>query len=242
MGKRGKKSTGGDDAVITTQSFKGKQEDPEKLMLKLSKLPKNQLPGNGLFVVAWEVGKEDSAVYKGKRKVCLKCPDCDETFSISNPSVAVQRHSVCPKRKSILKVDAVINQDDEYDAGEDGDPTCITTPLHAVGNKRPGTSTSPAKRQRQSDIKEYFPQLTDAVKEQIITCLAMFFYTSDTPFYRFNNKHLKEAMKKLGIDLPTEKTLRTSLLNKCFAAVKGRVEKQLTDRLVSACRLLMRPC
>lgn len=55
----------------------------------------------------------------------------------------------------------------------------------------------------------------------------MFFYTSNTPAWRATNEHLKRSLAHLGCISPTQKMLRTTLLDDCHSAVMSAVIAEL---------------
>ena len=61
-------------------------------------------------------------------------------------------------------------------------------------------------------IQAYAPK--GAQVEAAKTALALFFYTTENPFLRIDNKYLKESFAALGVKLPDRKALAGPLLDR----------------------------
>lgn len=70
-------------------------------------------------------------------------------------------------------------------------------------------------------------QVSKSKHNAVIRELALFIYTSETPFYRLQNPHLHKAFELLGITVPDEKAFRTTLLDSIFEEVESEVMLKL---------------
>ena len=93
----------------------------------------------------------------------------------------------------------------------------------ASGSGRSAMSAGPS--QHQPGIKGYIPSTgqIQIAKEE----LAMYFYTSETPFGRVENEHLRKAFAILGVSLMGATTLRTTMLSAAKAKVQDVVEAKM---------------
>jgi hypothetical protein len=67
----------------------------------------------------------------------------------------------------------------------------------------------------------------------MIKDIGLFFFTSDTPFFRIENEYLARAFQRLDTKLPCEKTLRTTVLDSSHADLKAEVDKKVKQMQVS---------
>ena len=63
--------------------------------------------------------------------------------------------------------------------------------------------------------------------DDVVREFAYFLYTSETPFYRVQNKHLKRSFALLGVSLPDEKVFRTTYLDKIHVEVREAASSTL---------------
>lgn len=179
------------------------------------------------FNPVWEANK-DGAEHTGKRKVYLECITCNTKYLATNPSQTLKRHK-CGQAT------AALDADEDAAAGE-----ALAAASTLSTGKRSATEAaeqSAAKRQASSSgqglITDSFPQLLAPLKSRMLSALAMYFFTSDTAMNKIGNLHLREVFALVGINLPSEKTLRTTMLEKCHAEIYAQVMRELDALMVS---------
>ena len=138
----------------------------------------------------------------------LQCKHCDEYLSASNTSSILKSHkSACkPKPKPAIA------------------PVAVAALVDAGQGK-----TQPVK----GPMDQFVSSVSPALEQQVLDELAMFIYTSETPFQRINNKHLIKAFQLLGVKLPGETALRTTMLDRAYQRVQATAQAQLDSAAVS---------
>ena len=89
---------------------------------------------------------------------------------------------------------------------------------------------------RQKVQQAFFPKA--AQTEKAIEALAMFFYTTETPFHKVGSEFLQQAFMLLGCKIPARRELAGKYLEAAYQLVKARVDKEL-HVAVGATALLM---
>ena len=77
------------------------------------------------------------------------------------------------------------------------------------------------------DITRYFCDAT--VAEKVLTMLAMFFFTTYTPFMRIEDNFLKAAFSLRGVVVPSRRTLVTKYLPACYESEHAKFRKELAS-------------
>ena len=78
----------------------------------------------------------------------------------------------------------------------------------------------------------FFPK--GAHTEKAIEALAMFFYTTETPFHEVESEFLKQAFMCLGCKIPARRELAGKYLEAAYQRVKANVDKELYVSLGAA--------
>lgn len=180
--------------------------DSESCFLELSAQAK-RLPWGKKMQPVWERGKEGSE-FVGNRKVYLECQSCLELLNINNPQVVLNRH----------KSKCTGEEDDQLDAEN-------STGIGSDAKTSSGASTGSRPRgiQIQTRITDKLRGVDANTQRKILIDLAYFWFTSDTPFRRWNNMYFKRALLRAGVKTPDEKYLRTVLLNEVYTIVQEQV-------------------
>jgi len=189
-----------------TQAFMSSQFAPRALF---NKLADNKGAWRRLFqpVMQHHVnGADDDGVLE---QCVIACTKCTRVWCPSNPNSTFTIHtdqtkkSYCPgllaeqKRKSAeLTKKKVVEHDDDEEEEED-----------LVGVEREVRHSPRLSKQgskvASTQVKSWWP--SQAQTAEFIRRYAMFVYTSETPFNKMNNKHLKKACAVMGIELPSDK-------------------------------------
>ena len=137
--------------------------------------------------------------------VYLICKACNLNLSAANPSDTL-KHTQNGRCK--------------------GPPAATTTTLNHASS-----GPSVASSSGQTGIRDFQPSAGQikAAKDE----LAMYFYTSETPFGRVENVHLRKAFSLLGVSLMGATTLRTTMLADARAKVQVTVEAKMVRSLVA---------
>lgn len=148
----------------------------------------------------------------GAGPAMLQCKCCGKQLSAANPHDTMQRHQGACKPPAAAA------------AGADGSAT-------PSGHAEAGPSFTPASTSAshaargQLTLQEMIPSTRQ--RNEAISNLAMFFFTTSTPFLRFENQYLRDAFLMFGVELPSETTLRRRLLDEGFQRTEAKVEVKM---------------
>jgi hypothetical protein len=70
---------------------------------------------------------------------------------------------------------------------------------------------------------------TATARKAVLCKMAMFFFTSGTPFRRIENEHLTKAFSMLGVALCCEKVLLTTMLMAAYEQTQAQVASTGSD-------------
>lgn len=195
------------------QTCMSKKYTPSGLFVELSKPTK----------ALWQALLEPVLQGEGSAQECiLRCKRCRKwTGTPSNPSQAFTRH----KALNCIEVAAPTDTLGMEIAVVPAD----ANPFNAVA----GPSRAAQQSSKQQKIGQY--SLTPGTSAKVMNELAMWFFTTETPFARINSPYLQKAFLTLGITIPSDTSLRTTHLDRCYDNVLNECQQMLQHIQVGAC-------
>jgi hypothetical protein len=142
--------------------------------------------------------------------VCLVCKLCGKELGCTNPHDTARKHA-CPTALTMAATPAT--------PAETAEPSGASA----------GSTTSQTPGPRQSQLQAHYP--TAHQKHVALARLAMFFFTSGTAFRKVENQYLVESYKALGVALPCEKKLRTTMLDEAYEMTSKKMAGEMAKTL-----------
>jgi hypothetical protein len=161
---------------------------PQQLMEHLQQqISKGTVKWKHTLKPVWEGGQ-----------VKLLCLGCGKRLAPANPAQTAKGHARCQQQQAM---------------DEAGQPALKRAHQSIETSAGSGSSSG---RSGSGTMDAFVNRITPQTEQMVLQDLGMFFFTSQTPFIRINNPHLRQMFQRLGIRLPSDTTLRTTMLNAAY--------------------------
>ena len=143
---------------------------------------------------------------------CLVCKLCRCSVSATNPSDSMSSHLGSVKCQRV--------QAEQQTAAD-----VATAAVPEDGAAAAAPAAAGVKEVKQTTFDQLIANSSQ--RKELLKEAALYFFTSETPFIRVENKHFQRMLSIVGTRAPSEKQLRTTLLNAAYEAAQESVTAKM---------------